>query len=166
MKQEIEELKQKCIKCEILENQNEKLVLAKKQKEVEIKDLNKILEKLEQKQNGDNENEEQENDNPLINEEIKEKNKLIKKLKDDKEKLEYQLNQTRERLTIMEAKVETQKGLVKKFHENLKEIQNLKENNKKLIEENRKKKQKNNELENRIKELENIKFRKNKPKNQ
>ena len=170
MKKEIEALKQKCIKCQILENQNEKLVLAKKQKEVEIKELNKIIKKLEEKQYDDEEEhqpEEQENiNNSKIIEELKEKDGLIQNLKDGKENLEYQLNQTRAKLTEMEAKVETQKALVKKFHENLKEIKNLKEENKKLIEDNKQKKQKNNELENRIKELENIKFKKNKPKNE
>ena len=43
MKKEIECLKLKSINCEKLEKENEKLVLLKKQKDVEIKDLNNLI---------------------------------------------------------------------------------------------------------------------------
>ena len=166
MKEQIESLKLKCIKCENLEEQNEKLVLSKKQKDVEINDLNNLIKKLkneiaqkpkendinEEKNNNNNNNTESEKKLEIQNEELKNENK---KLKDA-------LNITREKLTKFGADLESKKSLLNKYYSEKKEIEiykKEKENNiNKIKELNRTIKR----LEDKIKERESMKHPKKK----
>ena len=129
LKKEIECLKLKSINCEKLEKENEKLVLLKKQKDVEIKDLNNLIKKLRKEIVNDISSEEhkvnEEDDKENYTEKIKEltknlamKEKEIIELKEEKNTLKEILNRTRIKLTENEAKVKSQSLLLKKININ------------------------------------------------
>ena len=176
LNKEIEELKLICIKCENLEKQNEKLILTKKQNEVEIKDLNNIIRKLEEKQFQDedeeenhaeenNNNEKNKNYEELLKKELDEKNRIIEDMKDEKEVFTLKYNAAKQKLTEMEAIIETQKALRKKFQEQKKDVQKLQklqEDNKNLREQCKKYEKQIIQLEKEKKELENKKIKKKK----
>ena len=130
MKEQIESLKLKCIKCENLEEQNEKLALSKKQKDVEINDLNNLIKKLKneiaQKPKEDDINEEKNNNNNNNNNNTESEKKLEiqnEELKNENKKLKDNLNKTREKLTKFGADLESKKSLLNKYYSEKKEIE-------------------------------------------
>lgn len=171
MKKEFESLKSKAIKCERLENQNENLKIAQKQKEIEIKDLNNIIKNNLKEHNfiyeyNDDEEEEEKSNRSIseIKKELDNKNIIIENLILEKNRLEVMWKKASAKLTNKEAEVETKKAAIEKYHKNIKEIQNLKKKKEDLIKTKKEGKKEINKLKNRIKELENIKFPKKKKK--
>ena len=76
--------------------------------------------------------------------------------------LNQRLNKTSKDLAEQKGKVEAQLAVAGKYHENRKEIKELKEEIQNLKKTKQQQRQKISKLEIRIKELENIKFKKNK----
>ena len=159
MKEQIESLKLKCIKCENLEEQNEKLVLSKKQKDVEIIDLNNLIKKLKNGivQHPDEENKNVEENNNDNNKESLEK--LISQnedLKNENQKLKDDLTKTREKLTKFGADLESKKSLIHKYYSEKKEIEEYKKEKENYINNIKELKEKIKALEKRINELREI----------
>ena len=171
MKEQIEALKLKCIKCENLEEQNEKLILSKKQKDVEINDLNNLIKKfkkeMRKKSDEDNKAEEENNkdninssSNNELNKKIDEEKKEIENLKLENKKLNENLNITREKLIKFEASLESKKLLMNKYYSEKKEIEKFKKekedynnNIKDLKEKIKELEKRNNDLREIIKHL-------------
>ena len=171
MKEQIEALKLKCIKCENLEEQNEKLILSKKQKDIEINDLNNLIKKLkkEMSKNSDEDNKAEEENNKdninsssnnELNKKLDEQQEKIEKLKLENQKLNNNLNITREKLTKFEASLESKKLLMNKYYSDKKEIEQFKKekedynnNIKDLKEKIKELEKRNNDLREIIKHL-------------
>ena len=166
MKEQIESLKLKCIKCENLEEQNEKLALSKKQKDVEINDLNNLIKKLKneiaQKPKEDDINEEKNNNNNNNTESEKKLEIQNEELKNENKKLKDNLNKTREKLTKFGADLESKKTLLNKYYSEKKEIEIYKKEKENYINKIKELNETIKKLEDKIKERESMKHPKKK----